>query len=563
MARQLLTLGGANFVPFSGFAVPISTNYTPNNTDLTSNLTGAITPVSGTDRPLAVSSLTIYFRSGGGTGTFFCSNNSEGTGSVTSTSSSIGSFNGTVSRVLSYPALISQQLFYGFDKTNTTTTNYSSDTRSGSDIFSDGSEIFSDRAIFAQLQVDTIPSAVQSLSATAASSTQINVSWSAPSDNGGTSVTGYRVAYKPTASSTWSFETTASTSIALTGLVASTTYNIKVGAQNSVTTLHNSTYSYTGVQEHTGTASDTTATTPAGLPVFTDSTIASPATVGVAYSDGVSATNTVSYSISAGSLPPGFSLSTNTGAITASNPTTAGTYNFTVSANNASGSTTLPLSLTVNPATPVWIDQTIASPAFVDSPYSDGVSASNSAEYQISSGSLPTGITLNTSSGAITGTPTVVGVSNFTIQAYNVTGTISVGLTLEVDDGLAPPSFTDSTLSTDLRRGISYSDGVTANNSPSYTTVGTFVPGLTLGTADGTVTGTPTNQGTYNFDIVASNAAGSATASFSLPVKPGAQRWDGSAWVRVETYKRWDGSAWVDVTQSRRWDGSAWVAADL
>ena len=562
MARQLLTLGGATFTPFSGFAVPISTNYTPNNTDLTSNLTGAISPVSGTGRPLAVSSLTIYFRTGGGSGNFFCSNNSEGTGSVTSTSSSITSMTGTVSRVLNYPALISQELYYGFDKTNTTTTNYSSDTLTGSNIYSDGSVLFSNRAIYAQLQIDTIPSAVQSLSASPASSTQINVSWSAPSDNGGTSVTGYRVAYKPTVSSTWSFTTTASTSVSLTGLSASTTYDIKVGAQNSVTSIHNSTYGYTGVQEHTGTAADTTATTAGNLPVFTDSTISSPATVGVSYNDGVSATNTVSYSIASGSLPPGIGLSTNTGAITGT-PTTAGSYSFSVSANNASGSTTLPLSLTVNPAAPVWIDQTIASPALKDSPYNDGVAASNNPTYTISAGSLPTGLSLNSSTGAITGTPTTVQTNNFTIQASNVTGTISVGLTLQVIEGLAPPVFTDSTLSTDLRRGIAYSDGVSASDATNYATSGTFVPGLSLNASTGSVAGTPTAQGTYDFDIVASNAAGSATASFSLPVKPGAQRYDGAAFVWVNELSRWDGAEFVDVEFVKRWNGSAWVNADV
>ena len=300
-----------------------------------------------------------------------------------------------------------------------------------------------------------------------------------------------------------------------------------------------------------------------GPPEFTDETVASPGTVNTFYDDGVTATAVTSYSLASGSLPPGIGLATNTGRISGT-PTVAGSYSFRVSANNSYGSQLTPtLTIVINPLAPVWIDQTIASPAIKDAAYSDGVSASNSAQYQISSGTLPAGITLNTSSGAIAGTATAVGTSNFTVQAYNVTGTISVGLTLEVIDGLPAPVFTDDVLSTDLRRGISYSDGVTASDATAYTTVGTFVPGLTLGTADGTVIGTPTAQGTYNFDIVASNAAGSATASFSLPVKPGARRWDGSAWVRVQTYKRWDGSAWVDVTQSRRWNGSAWVAADL
>jgi hypothetical protein len=298
-----------------------------------------------------------------------------------------------------------------------------------------------------------------------------------------------------------------------------------------------------------------------GPPIFTDSTISSPGTVGVFYADGVTASSVVSYSLASGSLPPGISLSTGTGSITGT-PTTAGTYSFTVSANNGFGSTTLPLSLTINPAAPVWIDQTISSPALKDSPYSDGVFASNSATYSVSAGSLPTGISLNSSTGAITGTPTVVQTSNFTIQASNVTGTITTGLTLQIIEGLAPPVFTDAVLSTDLRRGIAYSDAVAATDATNYATSGTFVPGLTLNATTGAVAGTPTAQGTYSFNIIASNASGSATAPFTLPVKPGARRWDGSAWVRADRIQRWDGSAFVNVGFVKRWDGSAWVNAD-
>jgi hypothetical protein len=61
--------------------------------------------------------------------------------------------------------------------------------------------------------------------------------------------------------------------------------------------------------------------------------------------------------------------------------------------------------------------------------YSDGVAATNmnySGSYSVSSGSLPSGISLNTSSGAVTGTPTAAGQSySFTIQASNSYGSVS------------------------------------------------------------------------------------------------------------------------------------------
>lgn len=68
----------------------------------------------------------------------------------------------------------------------------------------------------------------------------------------------------------------------------------------------------------------------------------------------------------------------------------------------------------------VKIDQTSLPSATVNTSYSQSLTTSQDQEvvtYSVSSGSLPTGLSLNTSSGAITGTPTVAGTYNFTIEA--------------------------------------------------------------------------------------------------------------------------------------------------
>jgi hypothetical protein len=71
---------------------------------------------------------------------------------------------------------------------------------------------------------------------------------------------------------------------------------------------------------------------------------------------------------------------------------------------------------------PAFTDATVASTGNVGTAYSDGVSASNTASYSVFSGALPTGLTLNTSTGTITGTPTVPGVYTFIIRATNASG---------------------------------------------------------------------------------------------------------------------------------------------
>ena len=85
----------------------------------------------------------------------------------------------------------------------------------------------------------------------------------------------------------------------------------------------------------------------------------------------------------------------------------------------------------VTPA-PSFTDTTVAG-GTLRKTYSDGVSASNSSSYAIASGSLPAGLSLNTSTGAITGTPTQQGSFTFAINASGGGGTTGSGnLTIQI-----------------------------------------------------------------------------------------------------------------------------------
>jgi hypothetical protein len=99
---------------------------------------------------------------------------------------------------------------------------------------------------------------------------------------------------------------------------------------------------------------------------------------------------------------------------------------------------------------PSWSDQTLSTTSVVEgTSYSDGVSATNASSYSVQTGSLPSGITLNTSTGAITGTPDqgTAGTYNFVIRATGSGGTIDTNtLTLTVvDDGGKVRVFNSST----------------------------------------------------------------------------------------------------------------------
>ncbi|MEY3805486.1 MAG: hypothetical protein RIR69_298 [Actinomycetota bacterium] len=80
-----------------------------------------------------------------------------------------------------------------------------------------------------------------------------------------------------------------------------------------------------------------------------------------------------------------------------------------------------------------WADGTVQS-AIVGKSYSDGVLANGTPvpTYSVTSGSLPTGLTLNATTGTITGTPTQSGMFNFTISATNSVGVLSKNLSIEI-----------------------------------------------------------------------------------------------------------------------------------
>ncbi len=90
----------------------------------------------------------------------------------------------------------------------------------------------------ATVTVASVGGAPASLGATPGAA-QVSLSWTAPSSNGGASITDYMIEYKPSAGATWTaFNHTASTATAavVTGLTNGTSYDFRVSAVNSVGT---------------------------------------------------------------------------------------------------------------------------------------------------------------------------------------------------------------------------------------------------------------------------------------------------------------------------------------
>lgn len=250
------------------------------------------------------------------------------------------------------------------------------------------------------------------------------------------------------------------------------------------------------------------------------------ATVATAYSQALAATGGTPpyrWSVSTGSLPPGLALDPNSGVVSGT-PTREGTFNFIISANDAGNLTgSKSFSITVNPQR--FAITTAACPnATVGTAYTCALSAAGGLTpftWSVSAGALPPGLTLTATNGVVSGTPSVVGTFTFTAAVADSSGgTATRVLSITVNP---PPLAVTSATCPNGVTGAAYSCILTANGgTPPYNwtiSAGALPPGLTLGSATGVISGTPTTAGASSFTVVVSDSTGAtATRALSLTV---------------------------------------------
>ena len=245
-------------------------------------------------------------------------------------------------------------------------------------------------------------------------------------------------------------------------------------------------------------------------------------------------TGAVTWSVSAGSLPPGLTLNRTTGAITG-RPTTVGPFSFTVRATDTIPlSTEKALSITiVEGPIPPEITTTTLPGGRVGTLYNATLTATSrngAVTWSVITGTLPPGLNLNGSTGAITGTPTTKGTFEFRVRATDAQGLADEqGLAILVNDKPNPPVITTTSVPGG-RVGIAYKAEVNPIPVPGELTWsiagGTLPPGLELRSKNilgifniGEISGVPTTAGTYTFTVRATDTLGlSDSQEFSITI---------------------------------------------
>jgi len=280
--------------------------------------------------------------------------------------------------------------------------------------------------------------------------------------------------------------------------------------------------SSTGTGPFTATSGTLTLTVAAPTITLSPSAVTN-ATVATAYSQTITAsggTAAYTYAITAGALPAGLTLSS--GGVLSGTPTAGGTFNFTVTATDSStgsgpytGSRAYTLvvnvpTLAITPASGSL--SASAGVAYSQTFTGSGGLAPYTYSLAINSGTIPTGLSFNTGTGVLSGTPTTTGVVNFTVTATDHatgTGPYSTSGTYTLTTSAPTITVSPTTLSA-ASVGVAYSQTATASGGAapySYAlTAGALPAGLSLNGSTGAITGTPTAGGTFNFTVTATDA---------------------------------------------------------
>lgn len=226
------------------------------------------------------------------------------------------------------------------------------------------------------------------------------------------------------------------------------------------------------------------------------------------------------YSLFAGTIPPGLTLNSVNGQILGT-PTAGGTFGgIVIRASNLAGAfNSAPATITISGAPTVFNATPVSG--VVGTPYSYFFTANGFPvpTYSLASGVLPPGLTLNGATGELSGTPTMAGIFGVTvISASNGAGSLnsnSFSITIAGTPS-SPTMFTAQTPSAGTS-GTPYSYTFAANGFPSPTfsvVAGALPPGLALDPVNGTLTGTPTVSGSYGpITIQASNGSGALNST--------------------------------------------------
>ena len=215
------------------------------------------------------------------------------------------------------------------------------------------------------------------------------------------------------------------------------------------------------------------------------------------------------WSLVSGSLPDGLTLNSSTGEISGT-PTTEGHYSFTIQVSDEKLATvSRPFTIDIH-TFPTIIHSSLLT-GMTNIPYSQNLSAENGVppyQWSISAGNLPNGLSLDQATGEISGIPTSLGTYNFTVTVSD-TNLSSDTQPFTISVVYTPPIIGTSSLEFGVATSYNKALQVSGGLAPFTWSIisGTLPDGLTLNSATGEISGTPTVHGVFHLILQITDAA--------------------------------------------------------
>jgi Glycosyl hydrolase family 48/Cellulose binding domain/Putative Ig domain len=283
-------------------------------------------------------------------------------------------------------------------------------------------------------------------------------------------------------------------------------------------------------------------------------------TVGTADDVQIQATDSATgktFAYSATDLPIGLSINSATGAITGS-PTMAGSFTTTVTVNDGTSASSVNFDWTVGTSSStnkVTVTNPGAQTGTVGTAASLQIQATDSATGQTltyAATGLPAGLSISSSTGLISGTPTTAGSSSVTVTVKDGTGasgTASFTWTISSSSSgnkitVTNPGAQTGTVGTAASLQIQATDSATGQTL-TYAASG-LPAGLSISSSTGLISGTPTTAGSSSVTVTVKDGTGaSGTASFTWTISSSSS--SGTCSVSYVP-DQWQGGFTADVT---------------
>ena len=235
------------------------------------------------------------------------------------------------------------------------------------------------------------------------------------------------------------------------------------------------------------------------------------------------------WTVTDSSLPEGLSLDSKTGEISGT-PSKAGEYTFTIKEKTSGAEKKFSLTVKAGeepgPAAEIKTDSTLPE-AEKDKEYNVTLELKDSTvkdtDWTVTDGTLPEGLSLDSKTGKISGTPSKAGEYTFTIKEKTSGAEKKFSLTVKAGEepGPAAEIKTDSTLpeakpDEDYEVTLELKDS-TVQDMNWEVTKGSLPEGLSLDSKTGKISGKPSKEGEYVFTVKETNTG--AEKEFNLTVK--------------------------------------------